>query len=251
MREGVVSELERWPPPIESPPRGEDLPWDDGEPMESQRHVKQAELLDSALALGRPDLYVGRNMFFYFSAAQARKNDFRGPDVFVVRGVERRERKSWVVWEEEGRVPDVVIEITSASTRTEDRVRKKKVYESLHVGEYFLYDPFTHELLGYRLSRGRYVPIRPLQPGRLPSAALDLGLGLHPAPFQGFEGPWLRWYGPDGEVLPIPEEQARAAEEQARAAAEQARVAEEQARAAERRAAELAERVRAYEARFG
>ena len=55
--------------------------------------------------------FVGANMFLYFSQTQAKKNDFRGPDVFVVMDTTRRERKSWVVWEEDGRVPDVVIEL--------------------------------------------------------------------------------------------------------------------------------------------
>ena len=40
-------------------------------------------------------------MFLYFSKTQAKNNDFRGPDVFVVMNTSRRERKSWVVWEED------------------------------------------------------------------------------------------------------------------------------------------------------
>ena len=44
------------------------------------------------------------------------KNEFfRGPDVFVVVGAEKKERLSWVLWEEL-RLPDVVIELTSPSS---------------------------------------------------------------------------------------------------------------------------------------
>ena len=65
------------------------------------------------------------------SALQAKKNDFRGPDVFVVMDTDRHERKSWVVWEEDGRTPDVVIEIMSASTEKNDRGDKKRIYAKL------------------------------------------------------------------------------------------------------------------------
>jgi len=34
-------------------------------------------------------------MFVYFSETQAKRNDFRSSDVFVVMDTERRERKSW------------------------------------------------------------------------------------------------------------------------------------------------------------
>jgi hypothetical protein len=67
-------------------------------------------------------------MFVYFSQLQVKRNDFRGPDVFVALDVERKERKSWVAWEEGGRLPDVVIELTSDSTRHVDHVDKKRTY---------------------------------------------------------------------------------------------------------------------------
>ncbi len=51
-------------------------------------------------------------MFVYFSAAQLKSEDFRGPDFFAVLGVPKAERKSWVVWQE-GKAPDVVIELLS------------------------------------------------------------------------------------------------------------------------------------------
>jgi hypothetical protein len=50
--------------------------------------------------LQRQDVYVGGNMFVYFSLDQVRHEDFREPDFFVVLGVPRRERKSRVVWQE-------------------------------------------------------------------------------------------------------------------------------------------------------
>jgi Uma2 family endonuclease len=85
------------------PPTEDELPCDDGIPMETQRHALQLQLLIDPLRLywtDRQDVYVGGNMFVYFSLEQVRHQDFRGPDFFVVLGVPRRERKSWVVWQE-------------------------------------------------------------------------------------------------------------------------------------------------------
>ncbi len=83
-------------------------------------------------------------MFVYFSELQAKKNDFRGPDVFVVLDTVRRERKSWVVWGENGRTPDVVIELLSPSTEAVDRGEKMRVYSKLlRVTHYYLFDPMS------------------------------------------------------------------------------------------------------------
>ncbi len=91
--------------PYYSPPRGEDLPTEDGVPMESQAHRYQMTLLCETLELSWADrdVYIGANMFLYFSALQSKTNDFRGPDFFVVLGAERRFRGSWVMWEEGGK----------------------------------------------------------------------------------------------------------------------------------------------------
>lgn len=60
-------------------------------------------------------------MFIYYSSKQAKNNDFRGPDFFAVLNVDgNRSRQGWVVWEEEGRYPDVIIELMSPSTKNVD-----------------------------------------------------------------------------------------------------------------------------------
>jgi Uma2 family endonuclease len=73
----------------------------------------------------RQDGYVGGNMFIYFSQAQIKTQDFKGPDFFAVIGVPKRERKSWVVWQEE-KTPDVVIELLSPSTAQYNKTEKKR-----------------------------------------------------------------------------------------------------------------------------
>src|SRR5688572_20570702 len=109
-------------------------------------------------------------MFLYFSETQSRRNDFRGPDVFVVLNTSRRERRAWVVWEEDGQTPDVVIELLSDKTEHIDRGEKMRIYaRSLKVGEYFLFDPFSGALEGYELDvlSARYLPKSPDSEGRL------------------------------------------------------------------------------------
>src|SRR5580692_10179220 len=139
----------------EPPPGEDDLPWSDGERADSERHGKQQTLLTSSLEQAwdaRDDFYVGGNMFVYYSQLQTKQNDFRGPDVFVVLDTIRRERKSWIVWAENGRMPDVVIELLSPTTEHVDRGEKMRIYaQLLRVSFYYLFDPLTGALEGYEL----------------------------------------------------------------------------------------------------
>lgn len=206
------------------PPGEDELPYDDGEPMDTERHRKQMNLLTDSLELewqDRDDFYVGGNMAIYFSELQAKKNDFRGPDVFVVLDTVRREHKSWVVWQEGGRTPDVVIELTSPTTEDVDRGEKMRVYAKLlHVHHYYLFDPLTGVLEGYSLGpMGVYTRMDPLPNGDLPCSRLGLRVGLRHGVYQGVEADWLRWIDESGRVIPSAEEQARAAEERAAAEA--------------------------------
>ena len=218
----------------------DDLPSDDGIPMETERHVLQMFLLIETLRAyweGRDDVYVGGNMFVYFSPDQVYTHDFRGPDVFVAQGVKKRERKSWVVWQE-GKPPDVVIELMSESTADFDKTEKKRIYQDkLQAPEYFLYDPFEYYLFGYSLRNGRYEPIAPDASGRLISEQLGLALQVWEGIYADVPARWLRWATLDGALLPTGEELAE--EEKLRA------------QEAERRAEELEATLARYRERFG
>jgi Uma2 family endonuclease len=240
-------------------PLGSDrLVCDDGEPMDTARHRQQMTLLINSLEhawRNRDDFYVGGNMFLYFSETQTRKNDFRGPDVFVVMNTTRRERKAWVVWEEGGQCPDVIIELLSESTEAVDRGEKMRVYaRALRVAEYFLYDPFSAEFEGYELDavRAEYVKKTPDELGRLRCGRLGLWLLPVKTTLWSVEAAWLRWLDAQGNVLQLPSEaaqieadRANAETDRANAEAERAKAESERANAETERANAAAERANA------
>lgn len=178
--------------------------------------------------LSESKVYVSGNLLIFYEPGNKRKHV--SPDVFFVRGVEKKRRPNYLVWEE-GRGPQVAIELTSATTQKNDQTTKYKLYQDvLKVREYFLFDPdgdyLDPRLKGYRLWRGEYREITAVN-GRLPS----VGLGLH----LERDGNNLRLWDPtSGEWLRTPAERV----EQEVEAREQEAEAREQAEAR----AELAER---------
>lgn len=89
------------------------------------------------------------------------------------------ERPYFLIWEE-GKSPQIVIELTSPSTKAEDINDKFALYQdTLKIQEYILFDPLAEyldpPLRGYRPRKGKYQPI-PMLEGRLPSKVLDLHL---------------------------------------------------------------------------
>ncbi len=215
--------------------------------MESSLHALQLRLLVNILEWywrDRDDFFIGDNLTIYFSREQLKTHDFRGPDFFLVKSVERRHRPSWVVWEE-GKFPDLIIELLSDSTAMIDRHIKKTIYEErFRTPEYFWFSPITGEFRGFRLHGDEYREIAPDEQGRLWSQVLDLYLGLR--------NQLLRFFDPDGALIPSPDEaaeealekaaqEARRAEQEARRAEQEARRAEQEARRAERLAEKLRE----------
>ena len=139
-------------------------PCSDGQPMaETEIHGACMMYVTSALRLwfekhGRADVHVGSNSFLYYERDNPRA--VVAPDVYVVVGARAYLRDTYLLWNEP-KGPDFVLEVTSASTRRADERRKRDVYASLGVSEYFLYDPRAEYLdaaaSGLRAA-GRKVP---------------------------------------------------------------------------------------------
>ena len=119
---------------------------------------------------------VSGNLFVYYEEGNRHKH--LAPDVLVSR-IPKGNRDYYLIWEE-GKTLDLVIEVTSRSTKEEDLEDKFHLYQDiLKVREYFLFDPLDEylkpALQGYRLRKGKYVRIRNVN-GRLASAVLGLHL---------------------------------------------------------------------------
>jgi Uma2 family endonuclease len=193
-------------------PKTIEYPTSDGKPM-AETLIHRDAMIDLIRTLEEsyrddPMAYVSGNMLLFYEEGNRRRH--LAPDVFVVRGIPKRLRENYLLWEE-GKGPDLVIEVTSKSTRREDQEKKRDLYRDvLGVVEYFLFDPLGEylkpPLQGYRLVDGEYAPIEPVD-GRLPS--LVTGLHLEAA------GTALRLYRPDlGRWLPTDAERAKAAEDE-------------------------------------
>ncbi len=102
---------------------------------------------------------------------EGNKRRHLSPDVFVVFGIPKRERIYYLVWDE-GKGPDVVIELTSKSTRSEDQNKKKDLYRDVLrvAGNTFLFDHhpglLRPPLQGFRLVEGQYEPSNDPRPPR-------------------------------------------------------------------------------------
>ena len=155
-------------------------PTADGKPMaETDWHRKLMtdliEILKTYYAGQR--VYVSGNLLVYYEPGNRRRRV--SPDVFVVRGVENYPRPNYLLWEE-GKGPEVIIELTSSKTAHEDRTTKRTLYQdTLRLPEKYLFplrkDYLDPPLQGFRLHKGVYHPIRPIH-GRLPSQVLGLHL---------------------------------------------------------------------------
>jgi Uma2 family endonuclease len=218
------------------------LPDDDGEPLESPWHFAGPNLMIEILNYlwrERADFFCGGNMFLYYSLKHVRSEDFKGPDFFFAWGVQRhRPRRFWAVWMEEGKYPDLIIEYESPRTARIDRTLKKTLYEqTFRTPEYYIYDPDQHRLDGWHLAADKYQASIPNEHGWVWSEVLQLWLGNWTGEFQERHGTWLRCYDRKGQVVPI-----RAEAEQQKAEAEHSRAEAEQRRAqAEKIRAEAAE----------
>jgi Uma2 family endonuclease len=216
--------------PRASADREVDYPTSDGRPM-AETDLHREEMFDVIGALKEhiaadPMVYVSGNLLLFYERGNKRKRV--SPDVMVVRGVPKHPPRDYYLLWQEGKSPDVVIEITAKTTRSEDQKKKWTLYRDvLKVPEHFQFDP-TEDYLrppmqGFRLVDGQYVPIEPVA-GRIPSVLLGLDLER--------DGTKLKLHDPaTGRCLLTPVERAEQAEaDRARAEADRARAEADRAR---------------------
>ena len=204
-----------------------EYPTGDGKPM-AETDLHRQDMVDLIETLGHrfahdPDVYISGNLLLYYEEGNRRKHV--APDVLVSFSIPKNPpRDYYLVWKE-GKAPDAVIEITSKSTKREDKKTKKELYRDvLKVTEYFLFDPtedyLKPSLQGFRLVEGEYIPIQAVK-GRLPSQVLGLHLER--------DGQELRLVDPVTSLRLLKQSERLEAEKRLREAAEaeQRRTAEE------------------------
>src|SRR5262249_40024151 len=125
----------------------------------------------------RLPFYVAMNLLMYYEEGNPRGR--RDPDILVAKGVGTHKRRSFRFWEEQ-RKPCALFEVASKKTWKEDVGDKRVLYERLGIPEYFIFDPEAKylkvPLLGFRLRKGAYVPLKPAADGSLTSQQLGLRL---------------------------------------------------------------------------
>lgn len=190
----------------------EDVEYPDSDGMGMPEGDPQRELMFQVVKIlerryqDDPNVYVTGNIFVYY--VEGDPTEVFSPDVMVVKGVPKRQRNKYKLWEEGYKVPDFILEIAARSTYQKDLRRNKGLYRLLEVQEYVLFDHtggeyFRPPLQGYRLVKGQYEPI-----GEDTSVRSEV-LGVE---FR-IEDARLRLYDANtGEHLPPPDEALRAAE---------------------------------------
>jgi Uma2 family endonuclease len=221
-------------------------PSEDGEPLaETSVHadaiITTVAVLRNYLAekFAERSPVVLADQFLYYAQGFSRLRV--APDVMVIFDIPQQPYDNYKIWET-GQVPSVIFEMTSASTQAHDQAKKRELYESIGVQEYWLFDPkgewIPEKLRGYRRQAN---PPKNDEESLVYEVIADglsqvLGLRLE------VEGALIGFYRQDnGEKLLIPSELFSAWQEEI----QRADLAEERARVAELEAQKLRDRLAA------
>jgi Uma2 family endonuclease len=228
------------PPPAvrpgpEPPPGHLELPETDGSIVEDYSEFPQVVILTEAIkpVLDRlhPDgqYLIGANSGIYWRNVIPPLAGCKSPDWFYVPGASPQPddapyRRSYVLWNEV-LPPLIVIEFVSGDG-SEERDRtpwsgKFWVYENaIRPVYYAIYEPDPGRVEVFERVGGRFEPMTPNERGHFPIAEVEAELGIWRGQVINFTVPWLRWFDPEGRLLPSGSEAA----EQERGRAEQERL---------------------------
>ena len=227
--------------------RHTDLIFDDNKPLRSNRHRIAINVLIRSLQQlwsDRNDYFTQGNMFIYYSSSQVKNRNFRGSDFFAVLNVDSSNSQAgWVVWEENGRYLDMIVELMSSSTAEIDSIKKYLKHQIFRTSDYFVYNPFDpNSLQGWHLDDNQeYRSLIPNENAWFWCRHLGLWLGTWEGTIDRETATWLRFYDVAGNLVLLPEEANKAQVEKVKAEADKFKVQAENAKA---KAAKLAARLR-------
>ena len=229
-----------------------DPPEREPDEMTSTKHLAMTGSMHHLLRhLGSPDTtLVSAELYITQVPHPGRGGRRRSPDLLVAFDVDPDLyfASNGYVISEQGKPPDFVLEVASASTATEDLGVKREIYAAFGIPEYWRFDEtgeyYGDRLVGERLVDDEYRPIEiaslagDILQGR--SDVLNLDLRWHDGE--------LEWYDPGTgrHIATFDDERARADDERTRADNERVRAdSEREARLrAEARSRELEEELR-------
>jgi Uma2 family endonuclease len=140
-----------------------------------------------ALFKDSENVFVAGDLFWY--PVEGNPNICQAPDVMVVFGRPKGDRKSYRQWLEGNIAPQVVFEVRSESDTQIKMDKKLAFYSRYGVEEYYLYDPQDRELRGWLRTEGVLEVIDPMAGWVSPRLGVRFELGN--------EG--LELYAPNGE----------------------------------------------------
>lgn len=232
--------------PLDFSPRIDDLvvyPESDGKPLaENTKQLRWIVVFYgniSGLFRQQANVFIAADLFWY--PVQGRPDIVIAPDVLVVFGRPKGDRRSYMQWLEDNIPLTVVFEILSPGNSEAEMEGKLAFYEIHGVEEYYVYDPDNNELLVY-LRRGKVLrrakTVKNFVSPRL-GIRFDLS-GAEMVVYRPDNRPFLTFEELEAE-REASESRAQQLEKQFKKSEKRASQAEQRALEAEQRAARLAE----------
>jgi len=113
-----------------------------------------------ALFKDNPNVFIAGDLLWY--PVEGSNTICQAPDVMVVFGRPKSDRRSYLQWKENNIPPQVVFEILSYSDSQTKMNKKLAFYNRYGVDEYYLYDPDKKELSGWQRIEGLLDVIEPM-----------------------------------------------------------------------------------------
>ena len=143
----------------DAPPLPDPEPMPDG--MQQNPHILYVMQILADVLTDRLDTFADTNTIVYYDPTN--RNRRLQPDVYVAFDVDAdaiRRRNGYLIWEV-GKPPDVVLEVASEITASNDTGGKRDLYARMGVAEYWRFDAsggdmYGAPLVGEHLDRGVY-----------------------------------------------------------------------------------------------
>ena len=122
-----------------------------------------------------PNVFVAADLLWY--PVQGRTDISQAPDVMVIFGRAKGDRRSYLQWREDNIAPQVAFEIRSHSDSQTKMNKKVSFYNRYGVDEYYLYDPENNDLSGWQKIEGTLEVIEPMEGWISPRLGVRFELG--------------------------------------------------------------------------